>query len=144
MKSVAPRHVGEAATSSPQAHLQCRDREFCSTFTGLCRGSACRTPGRNTLSSPGKRTWGGGSLPARRAEVPHSSQRGSLESPCYSWQEERLGCHSQSAGQGWGELFCVFQLEVFCLAMPPLPSSVGLRESRFCCSQCHIWVAGFF
>lgn len=52
--------------------------------------------------------------------------------PCYSWQGERLGCHSQSAGQGWGQLFCVFQLEVFCLAMPPLPSSVGLRESRLC------------
>ena len=121
MKSVAPVTSGEAATSSPQAHLQCRGREFCSTFTGLCRGSACRTPGRNTPSSPGKRTWGGGLITSSQGWSPTLFPAGESGAPCYSWQGESLGCHSQSAGQGWGELFC-FPAGSFlpCYASPSL------------------------
>ena len=97
------------------------------------RGSAFRTPGGNTLGSPRKRTWGVGSLPARRAGSPTLFSAGESAAPCYSWQGERLRCpFTVFAGLGWGELFRVFCLEVFCLAGPPRPPSLGWRESRLC------------
>lgn len=133
MKSAAPWYIRGSSQIKPSGAPAAGTENSAPPSLAFVRGSAFRTPGGNTLSSPWKRTWGVGSLPACRVGSPTLFSAGESAVPCYSWQGERLGCpFTVFAGLGWGELFRVFWLEVFCLAVPPLPSCLGCRESRLC------------